>query len=137
MADVTVPLSPTDRAICDAVAKLDLAVEREASVGRDEMRLVCRDLWQAMEKDRQRRAELMLAPDPGQLRGEFGAFKRRLRILSDIGPQILVASGVLDPEDAVAFARFDARPFAFLFELTPERFEVLFQLILDIEEQNR
>jgi hypothetical protein len=92
-----------------------------------------RGLWQAMELDRQRRAELMLQADPGRPRDDFTAFRRRLQIMGDLGGSLLVSAGVLDPEDAVGVARFEGRPFAFLLELHPSRFEALFNLIQEQE----
>jgi hypothetical protein len=135
-ADLTVPVSQLDSAICDAVSKLELAVEREANVTRDEMRSVSRTLWQAMERDRQRRAEQLLAPDPGQARGDFTAFKRRLQILIELGERDLFEAKVLDGRmkgGAAALERFFESPVAFALALPPERFQALFALIQERE----
>lgn len=133
ISDIIVPLSPIDHAICDAVSKLDLAVDREATVSRAEMNLVTKGLWRAMELDRQRRAELLLQAGPGRPRDDFSAFRRRLQIMSELGSGLLVSAGVLEPGDAAGFEAMTARPFAFLLELHPSRFEALFFLIQDRE----
>lgn len=134
--DVTIPLSSLDRAVCDAVSKLSLAVELDSKVARAEMDTVCRGLWQAVERDRQRRAEQLLASEPALPRDDFATFRRRLATLNELGARLLAEAGVLDPEDAVAFAWFDSRPFTFLLELSPARFKALFELIREREEES-
>lgn len=131
--DVAVPLSPLDREICDFAARLSSAAERQIKVEPDEMAEASTRLWRAMELDRQRRAELMLEAAPGRPRDDFTAFRRRLQIMSELGSGLLVSAGVLEPGDTAGFEAMTARPFAFLLELHPSRFEALFFLIQDRE----
>lgn len=128
--DLTVPVSPLDSAICDAVSKLDLAVDRGADVTREQMRTVSRSLWQAMETDRQRRAEQLLAADPGQPRDDFSAFKRRLAIMSDLSTDDLVTAGIdhLDIDKL-----HSGRVFQVLLALSPLVFQRVFALIQERE----
>lgn len=132
MADVefTVPVSQLDSAICDAVSKLELAVDRGADVTREQMRIVSRSLWQAMETDRQRRAEQLLAAEPGQPRDDFSAFKRRLVIMADLSSDDLAAAGV----EHVDIDRLRAgRVFEVLLALSPLTFQRVFALIQERE----
>lgn len=128
--DLAVPVSPLDSAICDAVSKLELAVTRGADVTREQMQTVSRSLWRAMEADRQRRAELLLATDPGQPRDDFSAFKRRLAIMADLSSGDLAAAGI----DSLDIDKLRAgRVFEVLLALSPGVFQRVFALIQERE----
>lgn len=129
-ADLTIPVSPLDSAICDAVSKLELAVDRGADVTREQMHIVSRSLWQAMERDRQRRAEQLLAADAGQPRDDFTAFKRRLAIMADLSTDDLAAAGI----EHLDIDRLHAgRVFQVLLALSPLVFQRVFALIQERE----
>lgn len=131
--DVLVPVSPLDSAICAAVSKLDLAASRGATVAGDEMHTVCRDLWRAMETDRQRRAEMMLAPAAGAPRSDFTGFHNRLRILLSMDRAELIAAGVLAADDLSGWARFLDNPFRFFCSASEEQAAALWTIIIKME----
>lgn len=127
--DLTVPVSQLDSAICDAVSKLELAVEREANVTRDEMRSVSRTLWQAMERDRQRRAEQLLGvrPDDGEV--SFQVFHNRLRILLSIDRHEAIAAGALAADDVAGWKALQGNPFRFFIHANDGQAAALWNII--------
>lgn len=134
-ANLTVPVSPLDSAICDAVSKLELAVERGADVTRAEMQNVSRGLWQAMERDRQRRAEQLLGPRPEAGGDPFALFHNRLRILLSIDRHDAVAAGALAEEDLLGWELLRDRPFSFFIAASDDRARALWTIICEREGQ--
>lgn len=123
---VRLPLSDLDDAAQVAAQRLRL-VAASPDLDRAVTVIAARKLERAVEADRQRRAELMLA-DCGGANG-FAPFHNRLRIMLSIERHDLVAAGVMEEGDVLGWSQFNHDPFRYLLRLDDRRSAALWGII--------
>ncbi|MBN9459022.1 MAG: hypothetical protein J0I54_20510 [Bosea sp.] len=125
-ASVRLPLTDLDDAAQVAAQRLRLVAAAPELDGIVTVTAAQR-LERAVEADRQRRAEQMLAGCGGDV--GFGAFHNRLRILLSIDRHELVEAGVLDTQDLLGWSQFQHDPFRAFLRLDTRRASALWGLV--------
>ena len=131
-ASVRLPLSDLDDAAQVAAQRLRL-ISASSVLDRAVTQTIAQRLERAVEVDRQRRAEQILAGCGGE--GGFDPFHNRLRILLSIDRHELVVAGVLESQDVAGWAQFSRDPFCFFLHLDDRRAGALWGVVQTREQR--